>query len=300
MMAPAGMVWRSLLRGMARNVFPRANTELVCVVKPLYVFFDESGIQEGSQSCVVAGYMGSVRQCLLFDEGWRRELGKFDLPEFHAKRFFSRHARPFCDWPPTQRLELLQGLLNVINLHRVTPIGAVIDVLEFQRRTLAERRFFTGGLIARGRKRWLTTGAPSRPYFLAFQSCIAQALHCAKTGKVVHFVFDQQDTFAPLALQVFNEARVLLTADDSKKMGGCVFLSRKEAPPLQAADLLAHCWYAYGKSGESLSREREYALIKMKGHVHGLRLYDSRAFEIMLNTMHPEDRAALGEAKLNK
>jgi len=253
----------------------------------LYGFFDESGIHGGARRCVLAGYIGSVRQGLLFEKAWLKVLSDFNLPEFHAKKFFAAREEPYRSLSSEEQRKLLDGLLGAIHQHGITPVAASVVKRDFEQLTQNERRFVTGGLVGgNGNYRWRTSGAPSKPYFLVFQWCIAKAVKLAKVGKVVQFIFDQQNEYAPLALQLFQEAKLLLSPEESARVGGCAFLSRLDAPPLQAADLLAHCWYS--QQEQSADKKRNYALRELTARFDRITVFNSRSFEIMFEKV-PED-----------
>jgi len=103
-------------------------------------------------------------------------------------------------------------------------------------------------------KRWKRQGAPTKPYFLAFQQTVLDAVkfsqHCdiagrhLGTGDIVHFVFDQQFEYERSARGIFNAMkRSTLSVKD--RIGDVVFSSKSRALPLQVADFLAYESFCY-------------------------------------------------------
>ena len=222
---------------------PWKGTQLVAVVTDLTAFLDESGIQDDARFFVLAGYIGSPRQWSLFDEAWRQALTIVPgLESFHAQDFFGAKG-PYRALEEEVKHRMLMALTRAVSSHRLFPFGAIIETPVFKSLSYGERRFLTGGLFSED-GRWVTSGAPNRPYFMAFQHCLSVAAKLTKPGKSVNFVFDRQDAYAPRALETFEQVRELMTPEEErKKIGGCAFLLEGEVTALQAADMLAHCWY---------------------------------------------------------
>jgi hypothetical protein len=222
---------------------PWKGTQLVAALTDLTAFLDESGIQNDARFCVLAGYIGSPRQWSLFDGAWRRALDIVPgLESFHAQDFFGAKG-PYRDLAEEDKQRLLVALTGAVSSHRLFPFGAIIEAPVFKSFSYGERRFLTGGLFTED-GRWVTSGAPNRPYFMAFQHCLSAAAKLTKAGKRVNFVFDRQDAYAQRALETFEHVRELMTPEEEcKKIGGCAFLLEGEVTALQAADMLAHCWY---------------------------------------------------------
>jgi len=241
----AGRSWRLLLREIERGGVGWRATQYV-VAMDLTAYLDESGIHSGASHCALAGFIASPRQWRLFDVAWHKALSVApDLPVFHASDFFGRSG-PYRSLPDATRLELILGLCNAVTSHRLTPFGIIVDCEVFNRLSRDARRFITGGTILldqSSRKwKWESSGAPNRPYFAVLNTALMLAANLAKPGKTVDFVFDQQETFAPLVLSEFAKTKALALVDGSEKLGNCTFMDRKQTSALQAADLLAHCW----------------------------------------------------------
>lgn len=113
----------------------------------------------------------------------------------------------------------------------------------------------TGGSIS-GRGKWIHSGAPTKPYYVAFWKAVMSAIEVRNRDDwKLQFVFDQQHTLAPLALRLYQRLKNELDEPESLRMGDARYASRHEAIGLQAADLLAHCWYQFGLYGHVASAE---------------------------------------------
>ena len=205
---------------------------------------DESGDSRQERLCIVAGLVGSTRQWRLFERRWTRAThGRV----FHSKEFFARkggkRVGKYADWTDARATKYITSLCDVVLNGRLTIIGALVDVPAFMARNAGERRFLTaapyedrptGGV-------WRGTGAPSKPYFLGFSTCIAQAIQCKKrrSGGKVHYWFDRQDDYEGLAKQTFSRVAAMAVP----WIRGCrhlVYADKAEYPGLQAADLIAY------------------------------------------------------------
>jgi len=217
----------------------------------LQAFFDESGIHGSSEVCAVAGFVASRVRWDEFERRLRAACGHDVLqPGFHAKSFFDRDPQgkrvsPFTAWDDERAKALLVGLVKCIRDVDIHPVGALVDVQAFRRYTIEQRRFLTGGHRSPyGKRRLIVTGSPNRPYYLPFESTIIQAIKLVKRANLkVHFVFDQQHVLAPFAVKLYRHIKDGIQPDWQRRMGSLDFVCREDALPLQAADLLAYCWY---------------------------------------------------------
>jgi hypothetical protein len=237
----------------------------------LKAYFDESGIHTGAPVCVVAGFVATTRCCNDLAWNWHGLLKKYDLEFFHAREY-AKHSGPFREGPPHLyrtareifahhppnwdtdcRRQFETDAIAVIygSLDRSDPlilVGAAINTRDFLALSVDHRRWLTGGYMSRA-KRWKRQGAPTKPYFLAFQQAVLDAVKFSQhydssgrhlgTGDIVHFVFDQQFEYERSARAIFNAMkRSPLSVKD--RIGDVVFSSKARALPLQVADFIAY------------------------------------------------------------
>ena len=207
--------------------YPRGSWNKCFVM--LQAFIDESGIHDQAPFCVVAGYMGGARHWKRFEELWGPNS---KIQDFHAKRFFARDPRgnrvpPFKEWDNARAEAYYNELLHAITSVNIYPIGGIVDVAEFWKYTEAERAHLTGSDWRNGRR--TLSGAPTKPYYLAFQEALASSLHRLKRNDLqIHFTFDQQEDFAPLALEMFKYFKQP-EYSYAANMGDAIYPSRKDA-----------------------------------------------------------------------
>jgi hypothetical protein len=150
--------------------------------------------------------------------------------------------------------------VEAITSTRLTPVGAVVDVKAFMAFTEKERRYLTGEVYKPDRGKFITTGVPGKPYFMALMHCVTAATHCIrKSGMKVNFVFDRQEQFERNAVQLFQRACEKAQPEQfRKRLGDVAFKDKKQLGALQAADLLAHACYRRNKSQVGQNSELDF------------------------------------------
>lgn len=238
------------------------NKARVAMAVELLVYADESGIHSDASYCVICGYFASPRQWRLFEESWTLTLQAYGVPEFHAYDFFTRGVKRsghYRDWARERAKAFINGLLSNVASCRLHPVGGAVDVRGFKEFSDDERRFLTGGVLGADGS-WLTTGAPSKPYYVAFQILLTEAAQRAKENATVHFVLDQQRDLAPWAEMLFKRIASERRHKLWDRLGQISYADRRKAVCLQAADLYSHLVYSYATKRAGMGSEREYAL----------------------------------------
>jgi len=236
----------------------------------LKAYFDESGIHADAPVCLVAGMVANIRVCMNLAASWRNLLQTHAIPYFHAKEYWQRTG-PFRQrektwtgnygltyrepvWDEAKRLKFETDAVSVINESiEIQIIGCAVNTKDFFALSLDERRWLTGGFLSSTQK-WRKQGAPTKPYFLAFQQAIIDAVKFTQdvnvggvplgTGEVVHFVFDQQREYESSARAIFDAMkRAKISVKD--RIGDVVFTAKTRALPLQVADFIAYESYSY-------------------------------------------------------
>ncbi len=216
----------------------------------IQAYLDESGIHDGAAICVIAGYFGGPGWMRKLGENWTRVLREYNVPEFHAKEFWAldpdghRASRAYRGWSDSKAAAFINTLLTIIeSCTKIHPVASVVVVESFTKLTLNQRRFITGAHIVDGKFR--STGCPTKPYFLPFQTVITDAASYAPVGGKAHFFFDLNKQFKGYALDLY----ALLKSQGTKvsdRLGDIDFPTGIEAVQLQAADLLCYQTYHYG------------------------------------------------------
>jgi hypothetical protein len=197
-------------------------------------YLDESGIHEGAEVCLIAGYFGGRGQWCKFEKLWKQVLREFDVPlsEFHAKALAKR--RDSCN--------LQLALARTIARCKIYPVAYGVLVRDFFKLSLSERRFMTGAtLTPEGRIK--ETGSPNRPYFAPFQPVLKRVLSYAPVGGRANFFFGLDSPFAKYATDLYAKLQHNGLHPYQERFGDIAFPLAKETPALQAADLLVHLMY---------------------------------------------------------
>ena len=245
----------------------------------LKVYAGESGLHEGATHCVVAGFVASERQWRLFEEEWVRLIKNAGLSRFHATNSFGRR----------DHRSLTDDLAETISRHRLTLIGAGVEIEAFNKLSVEERQLATGAFM-RGSKP-VTSGAQSQAYDLAFQYLLIEATNRANVDSTIDFTFDRQTVLEARARQTYeDDARHWSDEERRKKLSSISFESSVEFPALQAADMLTHLWYSYMTDGIRMSEARHSAMSLVTKRREQIRLFNSERLEELLSGLTPEAR----------
>jgi hypothetical protein len=244
----------------------------------LQAFVDESGIHDGAPFCVVAGYLGSARHWKHFEElGDPLRRGKPSTRNVFARDPQGNRVAPYTEWDEAKAETYFNELLRVITSVNIYPIGGIVDVAEFNKYSEEERAHLTGRDRRSGRQ--TITGAPTKPYYLAFQEAIASSFHrLTRSDLQIHFTFDQHQQFAPLALEMFRYFK-RPEFPYASNMGDAIFASRNDATGLQAADLLSYCWF---KRITERSQNRDIVRFVKAQKVRSMTLFDKGMMDKLL------------------
>jgi len=222
----------------------------------LWAYGDESGI-DGPRYCLMMGYVGSQNQWSSFKRSWERVLRVYEVPKFHAIELF-HGKKQYRAWPREKRRQFLDELIAIIHWHQIVPVGVAVDTEAFSALSLDERRYQTGAHlemrfeIARDKledefntsihNKFTTSGAQSRPYFVAFNHFLSDVFDVAPPGALLHIVLDAQTVVGPRAEQTFNEIWEGGGYPENKCFVSLDFADSLDSLPLQAADLYTYAW----------------------------------------------------------
>src|ERR1700722_375064 len=203
-------------------------------------YIDESGIHGDASVCVVAGYFGRRNHWNHFESAWRKVLHRFDfaLADFHAKdQIKQAKHRP-----------LLMELARTISKYQIYPISMVLAVDDFKSFPHDLRCWLTGGSFRNGKL--VSSGAPSKPYFVPFQLLVQRVTDYAEAGSKAHFFCGLDTQFSEYARALFAKIKTQPSRPDTawesrSRLGDIAFPMASETPELQAADLFAHCTYLH-------------------------------------------------------
>ncbi|MBI4298758.1 MAG: DUF3800 domain-containing protein [Chloroflexi bacterium] len=262
----------------------------------MLAYADESGTHSNPKYCVISGYIASPRQWKLFEADWKAVIGQYPITEFHAHEFFHRQKTQgngqFDGWSDEQAIRLLNELTQVIHQRRMYPIGGAVEVATFNAYTKGERAFLTMAEVDAVGK-LITSGAPSRPYQLAFVTLMTEACQRADRDMKVHFVFDSNHVEEPRAVQEFKKIRERIPNPLWSKLGRISFADSSQEIGLQAADLYAYLWHNFLTFGPRMTFERMRILGLLTRKRKGMGVWNQHLMESLLGHLSPQQRAEL-------
>jgi hypothetical protein len=298
-----------MLRGGCGEFPHHRGRNLIAKLSILNVYADESGIQGDADWCLVTGFIGTPRHWESFDRQWQFALDKFEVPEFHAKDFFARKSKAksrtnyYAGWTQVRAFDFIDALARAVRFDkRLYPIGGSVHVPSFNSLPYGLRRALTGGIVeknSKGVRRWRTTGAPSKPYFMAFHWLLVEAMRRVQDDSVIDFVFDEQRQFESRGILTFQEIKELIAPVDPRndRLGAVSYASRKRHVGLQAADLHTHIWYSYLTQGDSISLDRQYAMDKLIKDGAMMKTLDERSIDFLVDAIPETEREFMAASK---
>ena len=263
----------------------------------IQAYLDETSIHEGAGACAIAGYFGGPGQWKRQGRQWAEILKRYKVEEFHAKQFWGfddkgKRVGPYKDWPDTEASAFLNELISTIETHpKLHPISSVVVMQSWNKLSHNQRRFLTGGRLINGK--FKSSGCPSKPYFLPFQSCIVDAAAHAPIGGKAHYFFDLNKQFKGYALDCFALLKnyPLMVKD---RLGDIDFKTGLEAVQLQAADLYCYQFYQFALRKIANPSEKPDGLHMrlLRGHLPGAdKFINDKAFEFLLKGVNiPPDK----------
>lgn len=223
-------------------------------------YFDES--QDGVQSHVfaLAGWTAWNIEWARFEPKWNSVLSAHQVRELHMREYESSWGA-FRGWAPDRKIPLLAALIDTFEQSAVAPskgpVGfwSAVPLQDYER-------------FVRGRPlKW-----EDDPAFLCFLYCIKRILpFTIGTPKEVQidFVFDQKPELEERMRAVFWQIRHLPDlAEFRHRLGDLRFASRRNAPALQAADLLAYeCYKHTANALAGFPRLQRKSLARLKSRI---------------------------------
>lgn len=278
------------------------------VLLVLKAYFDETGIHEGSRFCVVAGYFGGEKRWRDLSNAWGKTLLKYEVHEFHARRFFGRddfgnRLDEYKDWTDDKAKAFINALVSAVEASKkINPISCSLVKEAWNELSYGERRYISGGMYSAGK--FKTSGAPSKAYFLPFQYCIVNTAHYCGVGQRVHFIFDLNEQFKGFAHDLY----ALLRGEHSKisvkdRLGPLTFETSLHAVPIQVSDLFNYLtakwceWNIEKRSSPFPHAGLLGKLVENTRHTESHKLLDRNGLAELLEQLPADMRKHLKAAK---
>jgi hypothetical protein len=251
------LVKEYIVRG-SRGKYPYHEGKHLIVAVDLFTFADESGLQQKPAYCLLAGFIASPRQWIVLSHDWEKVLAHYNTPEFHAKDYFGRNPKGnrglYNKWSLTDTNRFLEDILSIARQRLLYPVGGAISVPDFNSFSQSERKFLSGGFISKSGK-WMTTGAPSKPYYFMMNLLVCDALSRADPETKVNFYFDEQNVLQARAIETLREtAKVgpLSDGQNTEQIQSFGFVRSVNYPGIQLADMYCYAWNRYLTKGQSV------------------------------------------------
>lgn len=217
-------------------------------------YYDESGIHDGAEICVVGGFYGTQAAWRKFELQWNKILQDHELGNigFHAKDFWGRdkgkRVPPYSQWNDAKADKFLDRLIQAVMRNRIFPVGHGVLVSDWDALELDTRKWFTGAKYRFGK--FLTHGCPKKCYYLPFQFCVLDSARNSGTTDKIHFFAGLDRTFSGYAKLIYEQMTVdqRLPPRVCHQLGQISFPLSKHTPGIQAADMLVYQLYQLNKS----------------------------------------------------
>jgi len=222
----SGVLSCSILERMLDVMLPNGG----CSVWQIESYFDESGSHSDAHVLCVGGYIFGKSEAVSFSHQWANILAQYELPYFHMVD--CAHGNPPFDVLSYQeRIDVERFMIALIKDWALQGIGVTINSADFEKLM------------------------PAHPWI---GSAYSFAAHILLAGVRAYIDFNEEHHRSVSKAAYFFESghasrgeadRIMTTLFLNKKAraghryAGHAFLPKEEAPPLQAADLLAWQWY---------------------------------------------------------
>lgn len=299
--APKSAVDNRKLTGSPGS-YPYSHGRHLLIVIGLFSYADESGIDPAvSPYCVVAGYIASPTQWEAYRATWTDVLKRHGIVRFHAQRFFSRDERrqrvgEYRAWPDERARQYIGELCGVILSSGLRAAGCAVNIQDFKSLSYGERRVLSGGMLSR-EGRWRSSGAATKPYYVAFLKFLAEAAEVVGEDTLVSFVFDRQAVLAARAVATFEETVQHSQLAVARRLHDVRYAASDQVPELQAADLLTHLWYSCLTRGDAMGDERDYAMTLVTAGPGRVGVDNLSSMEDSLSRLPPDLRTRLKASK---
>ncbi len=305
----------------SRGRYPYNRGKHLIAALELWAYGDETGIQDGAQFCLLVGYIGSPRQWSSFKRAWNSLLHAYEVTEFHSIDFFQGARRwkseknPYHGWDAAKRRTFLDGLLEIILSTHIVPIGWAVKTEAFYALREDERRYFTGAYLTHRIRAWRksvqepfqteiirkfsSSGAKSRPYTVAFNRFIDNALEVADPHTDIHIVCDTQNVNEAWSIKNFHETWKKRRGRDGntfdgKELVSLTYTDSARESALQAADLYAYIWGRH--SNGSPTPDIKHAIKRMASEKNYLFVADEDYFQRRLGQLRGGGQHGFGDA----
>ena len=194
----------------------------------LVAYFDDSGTHDGSPAVVVAGYLSSAENWRKFNCAWADMLHDAGLTHWHQVHFAHR-VNEYAGWAEEKRVEFMKRVIGIVNDTVYGGFVCGVDTVAFRELSCQ------------------FPAPPHTPYAFCAMVCFKQL----EKWTIDNAQSDAIDCTFESGTQGHGEIATivdeLMSDEDGERLefrlGTVKFEDKKEALPVQAADILAYEFY---------------------------------------------------------
>jgi hypothetical protein len=211
----------------------------------LECYFDESGSHDGSPVLCVAGFTFEKESCKELDFAWKEVLGRFGLPFFHMVDCAPGNA-PFDKLSLKRRIAVETEMIGLIRSHALLGVAVAINENEFN-------EIFPAPTPLKD--------VYSYCCWLALSGIYGWIMRNQFDGKIAYF-FEAGHKYQGQANELMNSIFGNPALRQEYRYASHSFVTKEEARPVQAADILAWQHAADMKKRlRQLPRRADYAAL---------------------------------------
>lgn len=217
------------LARLSINIFPGHYRDRLIAVMEAY---GDGSQYDGLGHFVVAAFVAPLEEWAQFSPKWRDVLHEADpaLTVFHMTDYLARRTKPYREWDDNKHGRLIESLLDLVGQAALFGAGVALKKREYDSLSAGVRQRL--GNLA------------DNPYRVCAHACIARISNWLEKhgfgNERVAYVFEAGDKGLPAFRETVNE---IIGASqvyrDEMKIISVVNMSKRDALPLQAADILA-------------------------------------------------------------
>ena len=240
----------------------------------LTAYFDESGTEQRSPYYVVAGYVGKDEQWARFSDEWRGVLSRYGIDFFHMTDFENRQKQ-FRSLKKDERQCMLNSLTTFMRLRTLAAFPGVVLKSDYDEAIPAAHREEIG-----------------RPYHICASICMKSLGQWAeKHGhqEPITYVFEKGAEHSGDVLEAHTKALKDPKMRSKFRLGELRFADKREAIPLQAADILAYeVWKDTCNKASGSPRSERWPLHRLSGSVIAIMQADKQSLLDLVNRRYPK------------
>src|SRR3990167_1536726 len=216
----------------------------------LTAYFDESGVHEGSELSLMAGFVGDARQWRKFEKRTSKLFKRFRVDVFHTIDV-KRTDKDFQDWKVDKKIEFLDEFSHIINETLERGLAATLKNGDYD----YYRNLY-----------WPKRARRDSSYALLCRACISAVLNSAleiprwsasSSEPRLNIVLESGHRNAPDALRVYNFFRERVGLRGQRALAGLTFAKKEDCLPLGAADLFAYSLFNLETSGKPIGASKK-------------------------------------------